>query len=113
MIEVRDLVKDYVGPNGAGKSTTIKVLTGMLQPNSGEVTVRGNVPWQKRKENAANMGVVFGQRSQLVWDVAPMESFRLMQRLYQIPGAAVESGAEDALRACDGVLARSGDRVSG
>jgi ABC-2 type transport system ATP-binding protein len=75
----------YIGPNGAGKSTTIKMLTGILVPTSGEVRVAGLVPWQRRKENARNIGVVFGQRSQLYWDLPLIESFELLRAIYGIP----------------------------
>ncbi|HVA34244.1 MAG TPA: ATP-binding cassette domain-containing protein, partial [Candidatus Baltobacteraceae bacterium] len=75
----------YIGPNGAGKSTTIKMLTGILVPSSGEVRVAGIVPWQRRKENARNIGVVFGQRSQLYWDLPLIESFELLRAIYSIP----------------------------
>lgn len=77
----------YIGPNGAGKSTTIKMLTGILVPTSGEVTVAGVVPWKRRKENARNIGVVFGQRSQLYWDLPLVESFELLKAIYGIPDA--------------------------
>ena len=75
----------YIGPNGAGKSTTIKMLTGILVPTSGEVRVAGLVPWKSRKENARNIGVVFGQRSQLYWDLPLIESFELLRAIYGIP----------------------------
>jgi ABC-2 type transport system ATP-binding protein len=75
----------YIGPNGAGKSTTIKMLTGILVPTSGEIHVAGLVPWQQRKENARNIGVVFGQRSQLYWDLPLVESFELLRAIYGIP----------------------------
>jgi viologen exporter family transport system ATP-binding protein len=75
----------YIGPNGAGKSTTIKMLTGILVPTSGEVKVAGIVPWQRRKENARNIGVVFGQRSQLYWDLPLIESFELLRAIYGVP----------------------------
>ncbi len=74
----------YIGPNGAGKSTTIKMLTGILVPSSGEVLVAGLVPWRQRKENARNIGVVFGQRSQLYWDLPLIESFELLRAIYGI-----------------------------
>ena len=70
----------YIGPNGAGKSTTIKMLTGILVPTSGTVRVAGLVPSKRRKENARNIGVVFGQRSQLYWDLPLVESFELLAR---------------------------------
>jgi ABC-2 type transport system ATP-binding protein len=74
----------YIGPNGAGKSTTIKMLTGILVPTSGEVRVAGIVPSEKRSENARNIGVVFGQRSQLYWDLPLIESFELLRAIYGI-----------------------------
>src|SRR5579875_3928884 len=75
----------YIGPNGAGKSTTIKMLTGILVPTSGEIEVAGLVPWQERARNALNIGVVFGQRSQLWWDLPLIESFKLIAKMYRIP----------------------------
>jgi ABC-2 type transport system ATP-binding protein len=75
----------YIGPNGAGKSTTIKMLTGILVPTSGLVRVAGLIPYEKRKENARNIGVVFGQRSQLYWDLPLVESFELLRAIYGIP----------------------------
>ena len=74
----------YIGPNGAGKSTTIKMLTGILVPTSGEVRVAGIVPYAKRSENARNIGVVFGQRSQLYWDLPLIESFELLRAIYGV-----------------------------
>jgi len=75
----------YVGPNGAGKSTTIKMLTGILVPTSGEINVASLVPYKKRKDNACHIGVVFGQRTQLWWDLPVIESFQLLRRIYNIP----------------------------
>jgi ABC-2 type transport system ATP-binding protein len=75
----------YIGPNGAGKSTTIKMLTGILVPTSGTIRVAGLVPHERRKANARNIGVVFGQRSQLYWDLPLVESFELLRAIYGIP----------------------------
>jgi ABC-2 type transport system ATP-binding protein len=75
----------YLGPNGAGKSTTIKILTGILVPTSGSVRVAGIVPYQRRQDNAENIGVVFGQRSQLYWDLPLRESFELLRAIYDVP----------------------------
>jgi len=75
----------YLGPNGAGKSTTIKMLTGILVPTSGSVRVAGIVPWKHRQQNGQNIGVVFGQRSQLYWDLPLRESFELLRAIYDVP----------------------------
>ncbi len=75
----------YVGPNGAGKSTTIKMLTGILMPSSGSVRVNGMDPYRDRMENTKRMGVVFGQRTQLWWDIPVAESFTLLRDIYAIP----------------------------
>jgi len=75
----------YIGPNGAGKSTTIKMLTGILVPTAGTIEVAGLVPYERRNENARNIGVVFGQRSQLYWDLPLVESFELLRAIYSIP----------------------------
>jgi ABC-2 type transport system ATP-binding protein len=75
----------YLGPNGAGKSTTIKMLTGILVPTSGSLVVDGLVPSEKRQQNARKMGVVFGQRTQLWWDIPVVESFNLARDMYEIP----------------------------
>ncbi|HEX6683509.1 MAG TPA: ATP-binding cassette domain-containing protein [Candidatus Limnocylindrales bacterium] len=82
-IEEGELV-GYLGPNGAGKSTTVKMLTGVLTPTSGEVEVRGHVPWRDRTANAHGIGVVFGQRSQLWWDLPLIDSMRLIGALYDV-----------------------------
>jgi len=77
----------YIGPNGAGKSTTIKMLTGILSPTSGQIKVAGLVPWKQRSKYVTKIGVVFGQRTQLWWDIAVIESFKLLAKIYEIPEA--------------------------
>lgn len=74
----------YLGPNGAGKSTTIKMMSGVMEPTSGEIIVNGRIPYKNRTENAQNIGVVFGQRSQLWWALPLIESFKLLRDIYQI-----------------------------
>jgi len=74
----------YIGPNGAGKSTSIKMLTGILVPSSGEVLSNGWVPWRQRTQYVKTIGVVFGQRTQLWWDIAVVESFKLLRRIYDV-----------------------------
>ncbi len=75
----------YIGANGAGKSTTIKMLTGILVPTSGHIDVMGLTPYRHRKENTRRIGVVFGQRTQLWWDLPVIDSFELLQHIYEIP----------------------------
>ena len=77
----------YIGANGAGKSTTIKMLTGILTPSSGEILCNGFVPWRDRTRYVATIGVVFGQRTQLWWDIAVVESFRLLKEIYGLSDA--------------------------
>jgi ABC-2 type transport system ATP-binding protein len=74
----------YIGPNGAGKSTTIKMLTGILVPSSGEMLSNGFVPWKQRTAYVKSIGVVFGQRTQLWWDIAAVESFKLLRKIYGV-----------------------------
>ncbi len=78
----------YIGPNGAGKSTTIKILCGILRPEAGACTVGGITPWADRKRHVARLGVVFGQRSQLWWDVPVMDSYRLLKDIYRVDETA-------------------------
>lgn len=74
----------YIGPNGAGKSSTIKILSGILTPEKGTCLINGLIPWKNRIEHVKNIGVVFGQRSQLWWDVPVMDSFELLKEIYRI-----------------------------
>ncbi len=75
----------FLGPNGAGKSTTLKMLTGILTPTTGTMLVKGIVPYKERLRHAFNIGVVFGQRSQLWWDLPPEDTFKLLAKIYRIP----------------------------
>ncbi len=77
----------YIGPNGAGKSTTIKMMTGILMPTAGEIIADGFRPYQDRIRYTKKIGVVFGQRTQLWWDIAVIESFKLLRRIYDVPEA--------------------------
>lgn len=74
----------YIGPNGAGKSSTIKILSGILTPEEGTCLINGLIPWKNRIEHVKNIGVVFGQRTQLWWDVPVMDSFELLKEIYKI-----------------------------
>jgi ABC-2 type transport system ATP-binding protein len=84
----------YIGPNGAGKSTTVKILSGILVPDSGRCEVLGVSPWKDRPHYVGKIGVVFGQRTQLWWDLPVIESFELLRDIYRVP-------ASDYERACD------------
>ena len=88
-IEQGELI-GYIGPNGAGKSTTVKILSGILTPDGGEARVGGQVPWKNRKEYVKGIGVVFGQRMQLWWDVPILDSYGLLKDIYRIPDPAYE-----------------------
>ena len=77
----------FIGPNGAGKSTTIKMLAGILYPDEGKIEVNGFVPYKQRKDYVGNIGVVFGQKSQLQWDLPVIDSFELLKAIYGVPDA--------------------------
>lgn len=81
----------FIGPNGAGKSTTIKILSGILYPDAGNVTIKGYIPYKQRKQYVKQIGVVFGQKTQLNWDLPLIESFELMKFIYRIPQEQYES----------------------
>lgn len=75
----------FLGPNGAGKSTTLKMLTGVLHPTSGEVLALGLIPWKQRRDYVARIGAVFGQKSQLLWDIPPADAFYMNKAIYGVP----------------------------
>lgn len=84
----------YLGPNGAGKSTTIKMMTGVLEPTSGEILVNGRIPYENRTKNAQDIGVVFGQRTQLWWALPVIESFRILKEIYRISDKEYQDNLE-------------------
>lgn len=91
----------YIGENGAGKSTTIKMLTGILTPTSGSVTVNGMDPHKEREKFVQTIGVVFGQRSQLWWDIAVQESFRLLKKVYKVSDAQYNEHMNHVIKTLD------------
>lgn len=84
----------YLGPNGAGKSTTIKMMTGVLEPTEGKILVNGRVPYENRTKNAQDIGVVFGQRTQLWWSLPVIESFKILKDIYRIPTQVYKNNLE-------------------
>ncbi len=85
----------YIGPNGAGKSTTIKIMSGILYPDSGECVINGLIPYKNRREHVRNIGVVFGQRSQLWWDVPVIDSFELLKDIYDVDKRVFKNNLEE------------------
>ncbi|MFH1638080.1 MAG: ATP-binding cassette domain-containing protein [Candidatus Woesearchaeota archaeon] len=87
-----------IGPNGAGKSTTIKALSGVLHPTSGTIKCLGYIPWKQRKKYVKNIGVVFGQKEQLWWDLPPMDTFIFNRDIYDIPRKAFDKRLKSMLQ---------------
>ena len=94
-------IAGLLGENGAGKSTTIKILTGVLYPTSGQVNVLGYAPFAQRKKYVKHIGAVFGQKSQLIWDIPPLDSFALNQAIYDIPNAEYRKRLDEMLQLLD------------
>src|SRR5215471_7262440 len=91
----------YIGPNGAGKSTTVKILSGILVPDSGRVEVMGRTPWVDRIDYVRRIGVVFGQRTQLWWDLPVIESFDLLRDIYAVPDAKYRANRDELIAMLD------------
>lgn len=91
----------YIGPNGAGKSSTIKVLSGILTPDSGQCLVNGRTPWKDRVAHVKEIGVVFGQRTQLWWDVPVADSFELLKEIYTVSAATYRENLEELTQLLD------------
>jgi len=85
----------YIGPNGAGKSTTIKIMSGILNPDDGQCIINGRTPWEDRINHVKDIGVVFGQRSQLWWDVPVVDSFELIKDIYKVPQIQYEKNIKE------------------
>jgi ABC-2 type transport system ATP-binding protein len=85
----------YLGPNGAGKSTTIKMLTGLLVPTRGDLRVHNYIPWRQRKEYVRNIGVVFGQRTSLWWDLPVIETLEMLRFIYKIPQGRFQTNLDE------------------
>ena len=94
-------ITGFIGKNGAGKSTTIKMLSGILYPDAGTVKIDGYIPYKQRKQYVKNIGVVFGQKSQLHWDLPLIESFELMKYIYKIPKNVYEENLKKFVELLD------------
>lgn len=90
-----------LGPNGAGKSTILKILTSILYPTSGEVKVLGYVPWKDRIRYVSNIGAVFGQKSQLIWDIPPEDAFQMNRAIYDIPAPRFKENRDRLVKLLD------------
>ncbi len=91
----------FLGPNGAGKSTTLKMLTGVLHPTSGEVNILGFTPWKQRKKYVRSIGAVFGQKSQLLWDIPPIDAFYMNKEIYGLEEAAFRESLDHLVELLD------------
>ena len=91
----REKVFAILGPNGAGKSTTIKILSGILVPTSGDCSIFGKRPWDNRIEHVKHIGVVFGQRSQLMWDIPVIDSFELLRDIYRVNATVYKKNLDE------------------
>jgi ABC-2 type transport system ATP-binding protein len=91
----------YIGPNGAGKSTTVKIMSGILTPEEGTCRILGRIPWKERVAHVSRIGVVFGQRSQLWWDVPVSDSFDLLKDIYSIPSGDYSGRKKELTEALD------------
>ncbi|MBQ6495097.1 MAG: ABC transporter ATP-binding protein [Bacilli bacterium] len=91
----------YIGPNGAGKSTTIKILSGILTPDSGNCKIGGMTPWLEREKYVSNIGVVFGQRSQLWWDIPAIDTFDLLKDIYNLSDKEYEETKNNLIKLLD------------
>jgi ABC-2 type transport system ATP-binding protein len=99
-LEAGELV-GYIGPNGAGKSTTVKTLAGILVPDAGRCEILGRIPWRERVAHVARIGVVFGQRTQLWWDLPATESFELLRDIYRVPPAQYRAARDELIALLD------------
>jgi ABC-2 type transport system ATP-binding protein len=91
----------FIGPNGAGKTTTLKMLSGLIHPTSGEVTVLGRKPWKREADYLRSISIVMGNKSQMLWDIPPMDSFRVLSEIYYVPKAQFKTTLDEIIALLD------------
>jgi ABC-2 type transport system ATP-binding protein len=94
-------VVGFIGPNGAGKTTTLKMLSGLIHPSSGQVTVLGHKPWKREKDYLRRISIVMGNKSQMLWDIPPMDSFRVLSEIYNVPGKEFRQTLDEIISLLD------------
>jgi ABC-2 type transport system ATP-binding protein len=90
-----------IGPNGAGKTTTLKILTGLLHPTAGEARVAGFIPWQRKNAYLQRISMVMGNKSQMIWDIPPMDSFRVLGEIYSVPSSQLKQTLDELIELLD------------
>jgi ABC-2 type transport system ATP-binding protein len=99
-VEAGEMV-GFIGPNGAGKTTTLKMLSGLLHPTSGEAQVMGFVPWERRSDYLRQISMILGNKSQMLWDIPPMDTFRVLAEIYHVPPAEFKRSLDELVELLD------------
>lgn len=91
----------FIGPNGAGKTTTLKMLSGLVHPTSGDITVLGHKPWKREADYLRRISIIMGNKSQMLWDIPPMDSFRVLSEIYNVPAADYKNTLDEIIDLLD------------